>query len=264
MCTMKSRLLYGASIWANTTIKYDTSRGTILGAQRAAALRITRAYRTVPRDAAIALAGTPPANLLAVEESRVRARVQSDPDLHRTKARAEERARTITIWCSLWRANRSSARTTKQFLPDLRRWLERPKGVETTFHLTQLLTGHGCFGTYLERIGKLPSPTCPYCGDPVDTSVHTFFICHIWDEYRIPVTEVLGQPLTPEMVQTILCGPPNTPSSPHHNIDWPPVVGTPPLREKFLAMVETILTIKEADEREVQANLRDAPGDPPG
>lgn len=97
MSVTKSKPLYGAPIWANTTLKYNTSRGTILGAQRAAVLHITRAYRTVPRDAVIALAGTPPANLLAVEESRVSGRVQSDPNLPRTKARVEERARTIII-----------------------------------------------------------------------------------------------------------------------------------------------------------------------
>lgn len=252
MSITNSRLLYGAPVWANTAKKYVTSRATILGAQGAAALRITRAYRTIPRDAALALAGTPPANLLAVEETRIREKIQTDPDLPRKKTRAVERARTIDFWCSLWRANRSSARVTKQYLPDLRRWLNRPKNIETTFHLTQFLTGHGCFGAYLRRIGRLPSATCPYCGYPEDSSLHTFFNCHIWNENRAPIVELLGQPLAPEMVQIILCGPPNIPTSPHFNINWPPVVGTPTLYAKFLSMIEGILITKEADEREVQ------------
>lgn len=97
------------------------------------------------------------------------------------------------------------------------------ENVETTFHLTQLLTGHGCFGVYLAKIRKLPSPMCPYCGDPDDTSLHTFFNCHIWNENRTPVTEALGQPLTPDMVQTILCGPPpNTSSSLRAPRSWHP------------------------------------------
>lgn len=195
---------------------------------------------------------------------RIREKTQTDPDLPRKKTRAVERTRTIDIWCSLWRANRSSARVTKQYLPDFRRWLNRPKTIETTFHLTQFLTGHGCFGAYLCKIGRLPSATCPYCGDPEDSSLHTFFNCHIWEENRAPIVELLGQPLAPEMVQTILCGPPNIPSSPHFNINWPPVVGTPALCAKFLSMIEGILITKEADEREVQACPRPAARDPRG
>lgn len=214
-----SRLLYAAPLWANTVMKYTTSRGTILGAQRAAALCIIRAYRTVSSEAALAIAGTPPANLLAVEEERIRSRIKIDPQLPRYKVRTEERARTITIWSSLWRANRSSALVTKKYIPDLRRWLDRPNNVEPTFHLTQFLTGHGRFGIYLHRMGKISTPTCPYCGNPEDSPLHTFFECHIWDETRAPLIEALGQPLVLEMVQTILCGPPNNPSSTHININ---------------------------------------------
>lgn len=256
MSIANSRLLYAAPIWAGSTREYNKCRETILGAQRTAATRIIRAYKTVSREAALALADTPPANLLAIEEARIRDRALTNPDQPRSKVRSEERIRTVTAWCALWRADPSSAQVTKRFLPDLRRWLERPREVMTTFHLTQLLTGHGCFGAYLSRIGKAPSARCPYCGDPNDTTFHTFFSCHIWDENRARTTALLGQPVTPEMVQTILCGPPNAPASPYFNHNWPAVVGTPLLRSNFLEMVESILARKEADEREVQSNTR--------
>lgn len=175
MSIANSRLLYAAPIWADSTREYNRCREVILGEQRTAATRIIRAYKTVSREAVLALADTPPANLLAIEEARIRDRTLTNPDLPKSKIRPEERIRTVTAWCALWRADPASAQVTKRFLPDLRRWLERPREVTTTFHLTQLFTGYGCFGAYLFRIGKLPSPRRPYCGDPDDTTFHTFW-----------------------------------------------------------------------------------------
>lgn len=33
------------------------------------------------------------------------------------------------------------------------------------FHLTQVLTGHGCFADFLLRIGKRTDASCVFCGD---------------------------------------------------------------------------------------------------
>jgi len=33
-----------------------------------------------------------------------------------------------------------------------------------TFRATQLITGHGSFGDYLMRIGRVASLVCPHCG----------------------------------------------------------------------------------------------------
>lgn len=42
------------------------------------------------------------------------------------------------------------------------------------------MTGHGCFSSYLHRIGKLTSPECWYCGSLVDDAFHTLFQCDAW------------------------------------------------------------------------------------
>lgn len=84
-----SRLLYAAPIWAHSTREFNTSREKILGAQRSAATRIIRAYKTVSREAALALADSPPVNLRAVEEERIRDRTQTNPDLPRSRVRVE-------------------------------------------------------------------------------------------------------------------------------------------------------------------------------
>lgn len=67
---------------------------------------------------------------------------------------------------------------------------------------------------------------------------------------------MLGHTSKPEAVQTILCGPPNTPKSPIHNVAWSPTLGTPLVRDLFLEIVDKILLQKEKDEREVQRDLR--------
>ena len=53
---------------------------------------------------------------------------------------------------------------------------ERRHGL-MTFHLTQVLTGHGCFRSYLKRIGVYESAECP-TGPETDEDVgHALFVC---------------------------------------------------------------------------------------
>ncbi|PZC86876.1 hypothetical protein B5X24_HaOG201735 [Helicoverpa armigera] len=47
--------------------------------------------------------------------------------------------------------------------PILKEWLEGRHGA-LSFRLTQVLTGHGCFGKFLCRIGREPTPECHHCG----------------------------------------------------------------------------------------------------
>lgn len=66
---------------------------------------MARCYRTVSRQVAFILEGTPPssANLLA----RERLRLVEDITIGKDTIRAEEHAKTITAWIALWRLNRS-------------------------------------------------------------------------------------------------------------------------------------------------------------
>lgn len=62
-------------------------------------------------------------------------------------------------------------------VPNLNDWLNRGYG-SVGFHLTQLLTGHGVFGSYLARIRKVESPQCEHCEDRVeDTPEYTLQSC---------------------------------------------------------------------------------------
>lgn len=48
---------------------------------------------------------------------------------------------------------------------------------EVSFHLSLLLTGHGCFNDYLFRFGKASTKACSQCGASPDTAEHSIFKC---------------------------------------------------------------------------------------
>ncbi|XP_045783729.1 uncharacterized protein LOC123879887 [Maniola jurtina] len=86
--------------------------------------------------------------------------------------------------------------TVAAIQPVLQRWVERGHGV-LTFHLVQVLSGHGCFGRYLCRIaGREPTEECHECGSAMDTAQHTLAECPAWDESRETLVTAVGQDLS--------------------------------------------------------------------
>ncbi|KAL6418591.1 hypothetical protein ACFW04_011985 [Cataglyphis niger] len=76
--------------------------------------------------------------------------------------------------------NLSGVHTRDALTPHLNPWLDRKHG-SLSFRITQLLTGYGCFGTYLHRIGKVPMPDCEHCGEDIeDFAEHTLQECSVW------------------------------------------------------------------------------------
>ncbi|XP_061729130.1 uncharacterized protein LOC133534051 [Cydia pomonella] len=64
-------------------------------------------------------------------------------------------------------------RTVEAVRPVLQDWLERERG-SLTFRLVQVLTGHGCFGSYLHRFAKREvTAECHQCSCAEDTAQHT-------------------------------------------------------------------------------------------
>ena len=80
-------------------------------------------------------------------------------------------------------------------LINVRVWIERTHCV-LDFHLTQILSGHGSFETYLCGIGKRDTPTCPHCHRGDDYVEHTFFLCTKWMECRTAAWSQLGGNVT--------------------------------------------------------------------
>ncbi|RLU16027.1 hypothetical protein DMN91_011785 [Ooceraea biroi] len=108
---------------------------------------------------------------------------------------AEERVLTQRQW-TLYLGGDTVVRvhTRDAVLPVLSEWMARSWG-GINYHMTQILMGHGCFGTYLARIGKVPTDLCEHCGSGADSSEHTLLTCVAWSAERDELVAVLG-PLT--------------------------------------------------------------------
>jgi len=173
----QSILLYGAPSWAHTLEYVPGNVAHINRVQRKALLRSICAYRTVSETAANMLSGVPPADLLAQERSMVFQGRRSGqiPD-------TAPRAKTAAAW-STRIAESLTGSWMKQLIKDIKSWCNRNHGC-LDYHTTQLLSGHGCFGQYLCKIGKEPSAKCHHCPAENDTAEHTLFDCPAWEEDR--------------------------------------------------------------------------------
>jgi len=196
---LSSIVLYGAPIWAESLRNSAAGRRSVLRVQRTIAIRVCSAYRTVSTDAVTLLARLPPWDLLALERKGIFDRMQDSKRLGASSAedvksiKLEERSRLVRSWRErLLRSGVRGVWTVDAILPHLEEWMSRGWG-GLSFHLTQLLSGHGCFGAYLHRIGKQPvGADCWHCGDDDDTAEHTLSWCFSWVLERVELKRALG------------------------------------------------------------------------
>ncbi|KAJ8911834.1 hypothetical protein NQ315_012564 [Exocentrus adspersus] len=186
---VNSILMYGAPIWSEA-MKIQRHRGKVERVQRMMALRIISAYRTVSLEAAQVVAGAIPIHLLVEERRRLFRRGVSS-----AAEKSEERAQTEDKWQEEWN-DCEKGTWTRTLIPDLRPWLRRKHG-ETDYFVTQFMTGHGSYGAYLQRIGKVEDPTCVHCGREVDTAEHAMFQCERWHRERTEMEAEVGERLSP-------------------------------------------------------------------
>ena len=104
--------------------------------------------------------------------------------------------RTRTEWQRRWDST-VEGRYTHRVIPNVADWTGRKYGF-VTFHLTQALTGHGCFRSYLHRIGVYQSAECPECPGVDEDVEHAFFHCPRFKEERERFQSTWEGPLTPE------------------------------------------------------------------
>jgi len=224
-----SQLLYAAPIW-HSALLYDRNKKTLASPQRKMALRVISAYCTVSNEAAMVVAGIVPIHILALERALMER--SKSTGILKDVARADANARSMLKWQSEWEAA-SNGRWTFRLIPNVQQWTERRFG-QVSFHMTQALTGHGCFNAYLCRFKKRDDSVCMYCQHPVDDAEHTVFLCDRWWRQRRELEVMLDGMFTPEtMTATMLSS----------RRRWDAV-------SKF---IETVLTTKEADERAIQA-----------
>ncbi|XP_029675608.1 uncharacterized protein LOC115243072 [Formica exsecta] len=98
--------------------------------------------------------------------------------------------------CAEWRDQLDRPNTPGEFtklaiVPRLEAWLSRRSG-SMSFHITQIMTGHGCFAKFLHRIGRRENSSCDFCGEEVDDVYHIIRDCPAWDPERIRLKRKLG------------------------------------------------------------------------
>ena len=95
-------------------------------------------------------------------------------------------------WREQWERQQTvRRRKTYEFMKEPRTRLGMRYFVPS-FHLTQYLTGHGNFRSYLHRIGVLQTDRCEYCPDEEDTPVHRITSCVRYTEAREEASRELG------------------------------------------------------------------------
>ncbi|KAL4084113.1 hypothetical protein QTP88_027948 [Uroleucon formosanum] len=249
---VNSKLLYASPVWATVGVKTAINRAAMARAQRTISLRTIRAYRTVSADATAVLSAMMPADLIAHERARAHQRIEQGCAGGTATIKKEERAISTTSWQKRWDRS-TTGRWTHRLLPNVRRWMEKPP-MDLTFHMTQVLSGHGCFRKYLFKMNRADDGYCVYCMDPEDTADHTVFSCPRWLDERARMSEILRRPPNWSDVEEILCGP-RPDDLPDDSLARLRLVEQARVnRNEFNNMVESIMTEKEADEREEQSN----------
>lgn len=193
--TVTSMLLYGAPAWAPTMGAKPMEK--LEAVYRRCALRVACCYRTVSYKAVCVVAGMPPFRLLADERFKLR---QGD-DALRTKTV------TVAAWQEEWE-DASDGRWTFRLIPTIDPWASRKFG-DVNFQMAQVITGHGCFGTYRAKYTGVADDRCLICDEIQDDVLHAVFKCPGVHRWRWGLCRSLDiDELTPEnMVKLMLSSP---------------------------------------------------------
>lgn len=178
-----SILRYGAPAWA-AALKTKRNRGKLDSAFRLMAVRVASAYRTISSEAVCVIAGMLPICITLAEDIECYQRRET------RNARRMLRISSMARWQQEW-DNAENGRWTHRLIPNLSLWVNRKHG-EVNFHLTQFLSGHGCFRKYLHRFGHAASPLCPECENVEETPEHVVFECPRFEAVRgeMPILNV--------------------------------------------------------------------------
>ena len=186
-----SILTYAITVWKGA-LRIQKYKRMLERVQRKISIKILRAYRTIRHSTALAVAGVIPIKELAQERTQTWRKNK--------KFKEEERVRTLSRWENEWRRS-NGGEWTKSLITDLTGWIQRSHG-EVNYQITQILTGHGCFGSYLHRF-KIGNLQCMYCGQ-IDTPEHTIVQCRQWKDVREKVERVTGRPITTPLADIML------------------------------------------------------------
>ena len=157
---------------------------------RLSALRVVSAYRTVSDEAACVIAGMIQIDILARERQKLYCCDREQA----TNAKVD----SMLEWQLRW-DHSEKGRWTYRVIRNIEKWVGRSYG-ETDSFITQFLSGHGCFRSYLHRFKLLDSPVCPTCDLEEEDVEHVFFQCPRFLGEREELRQQFGEVPTPETI----------------------------------------------------------------
>ena len=185
--TVRSVMLYAAPVW-HRVMEFRTYNNMAVRVHRKMVLKVCAAYRTTSTEAAEVIAGIPPLDLQTSERVKVS---------ERGGEKAQAAAETLAAWQQRWNDLSEKAQWPKRLIPDISTWVKRKFG-EVNHHLTQVLSGHGCFQAYLHKCKIVRNASCKFCAASSDTADHTLFRCPRWETERMKAVKSLRSPVEPE------------------------------------------------------------------
>ena len=203
---VRSMILYGAPVWSHR-LSIRRCRTKIYSLQRRVAIRIVRGYRTISYEAATLLACFPPLDILASMNARIYNTIREIAGCSPLST-LDIRRRENNVVFQTWRTRLCEERYTRKrvvqaILPSFEAWMRRKRRV--TYRLTQIITGHGCFGDYLFKIGRQTAAICIHCDKDTDSAQHTLETCPAWDTERRALVQEVGRNLSlPVVIRAML------------------------------------------------------------
>lgn len=189
-----SSLLYGAPVWGDI-VRWKKYINMLERVQRKVMLRLARAYRTTSTPALQVITGSLPVELMVEERGRLYELRQENFSKEEKREKEDEIKRILfEKWKEKWGLELERAQWTKRLIRDIEKWRNKKHGY-LTYELSQFLTGHGNFNTYLFRFKIKRSERCVYCGEK-DTPEHTVLECEEFEEererYRLETGDILS------------------------------------------------------------------------
>ena len=167
-------------------LEISCNRILIKRLERAITINIGRLYRSTGCAAACVLTGWIPIELMVFERSvlwLLRHGFQV-PNLRHfapinttnrsyNSVKSSFRSATLLKWQEHWSTDKSAS-WTHMLIPNISKYLKNQPHLD--FFLSQALSGHGCFGSYLFLRKRRASPFCS-CGRISETPNHIFKFC---------------------------------------------------------------------------------------
>ncbi|XP_046831395.1 uncharacterized protein LOC124429779 [Vespa crabro] len=155
--------------------------------------------RTVLEPAVIVVAGVIPFDLLSKERQFVH---QQKPFLGKEEVSNNAWCNCIEAWNSRW-VQEPRGRWIARLISRLDNWINR-EVQDVDFYLTQFLTGHGLFRSYLAIMWNVADGNCHYGDSIKDDAHHTFFICTRWSAERLTLEQDVGDISLNNVVEKML------------------------------------------------------------